>query len=173
MDFKELEKYLDNLADEVIEDVAEIVAEAAVEYFKESFSKKAFDGEAWVKPKKSKNTGSLLIESGALLNSIQPALISKELVIIQAGNDKVDYAKAHNGGCNEIVNVPAHTRKSSNVKEHTRKGKTIKAHTRKGGDVAAHSMRMHIPKRQFLGEANELANAIYKQLQLYLNSIEK
>ncbi len=173
MDFKELENYLQNLEDELLEDAAEIVAETAVEYFKDSFKKKAFDNEPWATPKTAKSTGSLLIESGSLLNSIQPKLISKELVVISAGNAKVPYAKAHNEGCNEIVNVPAHTRSSTNVKSHTRKGVTIKAHKREGGEVSAHSMHMNIPKRQFMGKAKELAKLIYTRLQAHFNSVEK
>ncbi len=151
MDFKELEQYFEELPDAILDDAAEIVAETAVELFKESFNTKSFSGVPWLQPQHAKRTGSLMIESGALLNSIQPALISKERVIISAGNQKVKYAKVHNEGFNGWVNVP----------EHTRKGKKVKAHKR----------QMNIPQRQFAGKSEELATLIHDRLQAHCNSV--
>lgn len=151
MNFKELEQYFERLPDAILDDASEIVAETAVELFKESFNTKSFNGEPWKQPLHHKNTGSLLIESGALLNSIQPKLISRERVIISAGNKKVPYAKVHNEGFKGWVNVQAHTRK----------GKKVEAHQRK----------INIPQRQFMGKSNELAERIHERLQAHCNSV--
>ncbi len=151
MNFKELEQYFEQLPDTVLDDAAEIVAETAVELFKESFNTKSFNGVPWLQPQHHKRTGSLLIESGALLNTIKPALISRERIIISAGNQKVNYAKVHNEGFTGWVNVPAHTRN----------GKKVKAHQKK----------MNIPQRQFMGKTDELATLIHDRLQAHCNSV--
>ena len=78
MNIKELNNYLQSLPEEIISDAAEIVAETATEYYKSAFKKKAFDGNPWTPAKVPKTTGSLLIDSGALVNSVsrifRPAL---------------------------------------------------------------------------------------------------
>ncbi len=153
MDFKELEDYLQNLPDKILDDASEIVAETAVEHFKDSFNKKAYNDNPWRVAQLTKNVGSLLVTSGALLKSIQPKLISRELVVISAGNQKVKYAKAHNEGFKGSVNVKAHKRKDSKVKAHTRD--------------------MNIPQRQFMGKSDQLAKIIYKRLKEHLKTIEK
>ena len=98
MTLQELETFLRNLPDKVLSDSSEIVADTATEYYKETFYKKAFDGNPWAPAKVPKKTGSLLIDSGALMNSIRPAVITPQRVVISAGNEKVDYARAHNEG---------------------------------------------------------------------------
>lgn len=69
MSWKELEDYFETLPDRVMEDASEVVSETAIEYFKESFTRKEFDGNPWTPPKKEKRRGSLLIDSGSLINS--------------------------------------------------------------------------------------------------------
>ena len=64
MDINELNKYLQSLPEMIIDNAAEIVAETATEYYKESFSKKEFNGNPWKEAKVPKRTGSLLIASG-------------------------------------------------------------------------------------------------------------
>ncbi|MDN5291786.1 MAG: hypothetical protein PWQ06_2025 [Anaerophaga sp.] len=147
--FKDLEQYLQNLPDQVMEDAAEIVAETATAYFKETFTTKEFDGNPWQKgvPKK---TGSLMVESGNLMNSIHPAVITPERVVISAGNNKVNYARTHNEGFSGTVTINPFTRKN---------GQQVKAHTR----------RMNIPRRQFMGRASELAGRIISGIENYLN----
>ena len=98
MDFNELENYLGSLPDKILDDAAEIVAETATAYYKETFRRKAFDGNPWAPAKVPRQNGSLLIDSGNLLNSIRPAYVGRDKVVISAGNDKVDYAKVHNEG---------------------------------------------------------------------------
>lgn len=143
MNIKELNKYLQSLPEEIISDAAEIVAETATEYYKSTFKKKAFDGNPWTPAKVPKTTGSLLIDSGALVNSIRPAVITPQRVVISAGNEKVDYAQVHNEGFKGIVPVPAHTRKTN------------------------------IPKREFMGDSEELNEQIHARIEGYIDSLNK
>ena len=73
MDFNELENYLGRLPDKILDDAAEIVAETATAYYKETFRRKAFDGNPWAPAKVPRQNGSLLSDSGNLLNSFRPA----------------------------------------------------------------------------------------------------
>lgn len=157
MNIKELNKYLQSLPDDILDDAAQIVAETATEYYKETFTRKAFDKNPWVSAKIPKRTGSLLVDSGALLNSIRPTLISTHRVVISAGNDKVDYAQVNNEGFTGSVAVPAHTRK-----------------TKKWGDVQvkAHTRQANIPQREFLGDSKELNEQIYKRIEGYVDSLK-
>ena len=144
MTLDEFYNYLDTLPDLVLDDVSEIIAETATSYFKESFTIKEFNKTPWVKANKPKSTGSLMVESGNLVNSIRPAVVNRNRVVISAGNDKVNYAQAHNEGFTGPVLIPAHTRK----------GKPVKAYT----------MNQNIPKRQFMGKPDELLSLIYDRI---------
>lgn len=141
----DLAKYFESFRHEVHEAVPDIIAETAVEYGKEAFTKKAFDKKTWEPAKKAKSTGSLLIDSGSLLNSIEPAVVTPKEVIIQAGNDKVNYAQVHNEGYKGPINIPAHTRA----------GKQVQAHTR----------NIDIEARPFLGDAKELVVKIKNRIE--------
>ncbi len=152
MTIEELNKYFGGLEEELMAGIPDIIAETATEYFKESFSLKEFDGKAWVAAKKPKKTGSLMIESGNLMNSIHPAVVSRDRVVIQAGNDKVDYAKVHNEGFTGPVTIPAHTRR-------TKKG---------SAQVKGFTMQQHIPQRQFMGKAPQLLKMIKERVEDYL-----
>jgi phage gpG-like protein len=155
MNFDQLTDYFASLPDQIFDRVPDIVAETATEYFKESFTLKEFDKNPWDKAKKAKTTGSLLVESGNLVNSIRPAVVTRERVVISAGNDKVQYAQIHNEGFTGSVAIPAHTRK-----------------TKKGfADVKAHTKNQNIPQREFMGESDELAGMIKERIDEYLNSI--
>lgn len=149
--FADLEKYLQQLPDKVMDDVSHIVAEGATTYFKESFQTKGFDSNPW-QAGRAKKTGSLMVESGNLMNSINPVLISPTKVIISAGNDKVDYARPHNEGFQGSVTINPFTRKN---------GQQVKQHTR----------QMNIPKRQFMGKASQLAERLSNQIKSYLKTV--
>lgn len=157
MELKDLENYFETLPEKIMNDVPEIVAETAVSYYKNTFSKKAFDGNPWAPAKVSKRTGSLLINSGALMNSIRPAYIGKDKVVISAGNEKVGYAKTHNEGFQENVQVPAHVR-----------------HTSRYGDVnvRAHSRKTNIPARPFMADSKELNKEIRNRIEGYMDSLK-
>lgn len=156
-----IEKELIGLKNEILEAVPDIIAETAVEYFQDTFRTKAFDGTPWpdFSPGyKHRTNGSLLIDSAALLNSIRPSLISRDLVVISAGNEKVGYAQAHNEGFVGSVVVPSHKRTSKKGKEHT---------------VKQHSMSMRLPQRQFLGDSKELQQQLHDRIEGFINSLNK
>lgn len=157
MDFNDLGNYLTSLPDKILDDASQIVAETATEYYKDRFKEKTFDGNPWAPAKVPRRNGSLLIDSGNLLNSIRPAYIGRDKVVISAGNDKVGYAQVHNEGYSGSVIVPAHVRR-----------------TRKYGDVDVkeHTRRPNIPRRQFMGESDELATKIHERLEGYINTLK-
>lgn len=157
MNINELSNYLKALPEEIITGAADIVAETATEEFKQSFKSKEFDGNPWATANLPRKNGSLLVDSGALVNSIRPAIISRERVVISAGNEKVVYAKTHNEGFAGTVNVPSHTRR-----------------TKKGDhQVKAHIKKMNVPKRQFMGDSGEVNNTILKRVKGYVQVVVK
>lgn len=156
MDFNQLENYLTRLPEQILDDAAQIVAETATEYYKERFTEKAFDGNPWAPAKVPRRNGSLLVNSGNLLNSIRPAYIGRDKVIISGGNDKVGYAKAHNEGFIGQLTVQAHTRQ-------TKKGAV---------DVKSHTKNANLPARPFMGKSDELADKLHNRLQGYINSLK-
>ena len=151
----EIDKLLENQMEEILQGTAQIVAETSVEYIQNTFRTKKFDGNPWAPPRVPKRSGSLLVQSGALLNSIRPVLISPERIVIAAGNEKVDYAQVHNEGFKGSVPVPAHIR-------HTQRGdQTVRQHTR----------NVNIPQRQIIGNAQELENDLQERIEAYVKSV--
>ena len=71
MTLEEFLKKLDTIREELLDDVSHIIAETATEYFKGSFQRKAFDGAGWKRT--DKGTGSTLVSSGNLMNSVRPS----------------------------------------------------------------------------------------------------
>lgn len=157
MDFNDLKRYFRELPDKIMDVTPDIVADTATEYFKEKFTEKSYDGNPWAPAKKPKRTGSLLVNSGALVNSIRPSYIGRDKVTISAGDLKVDYARVHNEGFQGEVVV--------NPFRRVRNGKVE--------DVRAHTRSVNIPKRQFMGHASDLAKKIHNRLQPVVNSISK
>lgn len=148
--------YLEQLPDSIAADFAEIVAETATEYFKESFTRKGFDGQNWQPAKVPKTTGSLLIDTSQLVNSIRPTVVSPERVVISAGNDHVAYAKTHNEGYKGPVTVPAHMRVSRKGKPHT---------------VRSHVRIVDIVQRRFMGAARELDDRLRERIEARIQAI--
>lgn len=72
----EIDKLLEERMEEILQGTAEIVAETSVGYFQDTFRHKAFDGNPWAPPRVPKQSGSLLVQSGALLNSIRPVVVT-------------------------------------------------------------------------------------------------
>ena len=139
-------------------ELPEVMAEEAAEYSRTRFSEKAFDGKPW-KPVSSKykpRRGTLMVRSGALLNSIRVAQVTPNKVVISAGNSKVTYAQAHNEGFTGSVVIPAHDRR-------TKKGNTVQ--------VKAHKRMMRIPQRQFLGACSELERILKREAEALFKSI--
>lgn len=149
---QELTKKLKTVAKEIQHDCANIIAETSVEYFKDSFKRKAFNGRSWKRT--VKRTGSTLIESGNLMNSIRPTEVTDKKVVIAAGNEKVAYARVHNEGGVQYV------------KPHHRTGRTGKRH-----QVKAYSYKA--TKRQFMGQSQELNKLIQERIEKHLNQLLK
>ena len=168
MQLSELQKYLQSLPERIKKEAAHIVAETATEYFKDSFRRKAFDGRPWPQGR-PKRKGSLLVASGALMNSIRPSHVSEDRVVISAGNQKVNYAQAHNEGFVGNVNVRAHQR---TVKSRSGKGKT-KTNGTRIVQVRAHQRTMRVPARPFMGDSKELNILIKKRIEGYINSLNQ
>ena len=147
---EELIKKLNNLSEELRKECAEIIAETAIEYYKKSFREKSFDGTAWRRTKKT--TGSTLIESGNLMNSIRPIEITAEKVVIAAGNEKIAYARVHNEGGIQYVK-PHH-------RTWTRTGKRYQ--------VQAYTQKQW--KRQYMGYSKEMFDIIDKRINGYIKS---
>ena len=166
MNLEEFNEYLRNIPEKINEVAPTIVAETAVEYYKQRFEEKAFDGKEWDKGKPKKR-GSLLVESGNLMNSIRPAEVGPERVVISAGNAHVPYAKVHNEGFDGEVTVKSHIRRKKGSTP--RKNKNVLY----GGDalVTEHKRNMHVVKRQFLGESKELADRIKTRLDDAIDNI--
>ena len=154
---EEFEREFEILIDQVCEQTAKIIAEEATEYYKERFDKKEWDGNPWQSPVRPKKSGSLLVQSSALLNSIRPIVVTKDRVVIAGGNQKVTYAQVHNEGFDGEVQVPSFTR--------TVKGKQQR--------VKAHTRHQSIPQRQFMGHTKELHERIVNRIGTYIESITK
>ena len=161
MNIEEFNNYLQTIPGQIMEYVPDIVAETAVEYFKETFTKKAFDGNPWVQGR-PKRRGSLLVQSGNLMNSIQPAEISPERVVISAGNPQVQYAQAHNEGVDKTVQVKERYKIKGGGK--TLKGKNFSV-------IKAHKRKINIPKRQFMGDSAELNDIIKEKIDNLINNM--
>lgn len=157
MTFDDFIQCLNGLSDDIKSTAPVIVADTASEYAKESFTRKGFDGVKWAPAKVPKTRGSLLIDSSKLLNSIHPAIVSPERVVISAGGDQATYARVHNEGYNGPVDVPAHERTSIKGKRYT---------------VRAHTRNVSIVKRQFMGNAVELNKLIYDRINGYLQTLQ-
>ena len=166
MDIDEFKNYLKALPEKILSTAPAIVSETAVEYYKERFAVKGFDGSPWI-PGRPKKSGSLLVQSGNLMNSIRPAYVGPDKVVISAGNAQVPYAKVHNEGFEGDVAVKSYVRS-------TKKGQASKKEKDAGdapGTVKAHTRHMKIPQRQFMGDARELSDRIKDRLNAAISSI--
>lgn len=157
MKLEDLSKYLEQLPQKIMDVAPDIVADTATEYFKDRFTEKSYDGNPWTPASKAKRTGSLLVDSGALVNTIRPSYVGRDKVTISAGDLKVDYARIHNEGFKGEVVVNPFSRTRNGKIEH----------------VKAHKRNMNIPQRQFMGSARELGDKIHNRLQSVVNSIAK
>lgn len=101
------------------------------------------------------------------MNSIRPAEVGPERVVISAGNAQVPYAKVHNEGFDGEVTVKSHIRRKKG--SNSQKNKNVLY----GGDalVTEHKRNMHVVKRQFLGESKELADRIKTRLDDAIDNI--
>ena len=156
---KRIHDYFASLNQKVRDRVAPIVAETAVEYYKESILTGQFDGvpfkplsPAYQKTKR-RNRDKILYRDGLLLASIRSAEVVPDRVRINAGSNKVPYARPHNEG--------AHIVARANVKPFTRnqfgKSVKVKAHIR--------NVNFYMPQRRFMGHSAELNRRIITRIK--------
>lgn len=175
--FEQVKAYISNLNREIMEVVPNIIAETATEYFKDSFSRKEFNGVAWTKTKQPVQRGSLMVRSGALVSSIRPSLISPDQVRISAGGPKAPYAKVHNEG--GTINHPGGTAwtmipeaQGDKVLRPVWVSNTKAAATgKKYPRTAPH--QIPIPQRQFMGDSAELSQKMIDRINNLIQSLTK
>ncbi len=160
-------QFLDRVKDDIAEfpmDVASIIAETATEYFKGSFQRKAFDGAGWKRT--DKGTGSTLVSSGNLMNSIRPSEVRPKRVTISAGNEHVGYARLHNEG-GEITVTKA-MKKFFWAMYYKYGGRGREAERWKSYALKKEGSVIRIPQRQFMGESSEMFDQISKRITTYI-----
>ena len=155
-----------------------IVGNEAVNFALDNFRRQGFLGpniEPWLQRKnRKKNKGrAILVQTGRLRNSIRIIKVTNNTVVI--GTD-VPYAKAHNEGFRGAVQVAEHSRNSYESHKIATGGFTMKGKPRmktvqsikKTGMVKAHTMKMNIPKRQFIGNSPFLDQRITRVIAAQL-----
>ena len=169
---KKLKTEIDNF---VANTAPTIVGKNAVDYFKENFRKGAFDGKKWKAPLRldengqfaSQKYGPLLSATDELMNSITYQALPGKVII---STDKV-YARIHNEGGTITVPVTEKMRKFAWAKHYETKQKESKwkwmALTQK------ESLKINMPRRQFIGVTPELTDILEKKLSDYLTKIIK
>lgn len=176
--FKEIDHFFDNLDEDFFKTaVPNIIAEKATEYFKQRFTTKEWSGKPWPETKKPVKRGSLMVRSGALVNSIKPSQVNSVRVVISAGSDKVPYAKIHNEG--GVIDHPGGTpffieKKSDNrlVFVSKKKASELKAYKNTLLPVTK-PHKIPIPQRQFMGISQGLKDYLFDNLQRAFNSFLK
>lgn len=148
-----------------------------------NFSKDRFRAQNWVdnttqpwkkrKPmrwgRRERPARAILVDSGRLKRSIRKILVSAEVVII--GTD-VPYARVHNEGFHGKVTqkVAAHNRTLivGGKRGRDDRGRYIKKSDRKERVVAVkaytRTIRLHIPKRQFIGTSAILDTQLQRMM---------
>ncbi len=151
------------------EQVPVIIAETANEVFRESFVKKEFDGKAWPALNKSykPKSGTMMVRSSNLVNSIRPTTISPQKVIMSAGSSKVPYARVHNEG-DQISRVArSETFMRNRVKKGINKGRFKRGATNNTQGYSFKAYKYSMPQRQFMGYSKELNQRIIKRIIAY------
>ncbi len=147
-----LQDELNSLVKEQIDECLEIVDVVGTRYFRESFHRKAFDGNPWLPIKNPQRRDSPLIDTAHLYRSFLSERIPDGVRFSFGKAPVVGYAQVHNEGFDGDVVIPAHTRR-------TKRGvQQVRQHTR----------HQHIPQRQFLGAARELEEELHAELSEYI-----
>lgn len=119
-------------------------------FFKESFRKQGWDGEAWEPRKNDKDPGrAILTKSGRLKRSFKRQLMGNRMSRVE---NEAEYAQTHNEGLRIRGNqyVRGHKRRQGNARVN------VKPHSRK--------VDFKIKKRQFMGNSSILNSRIKAKL---------
>ncbi len=111
------------------------------EMFDRNFEREGFFGDKW-EPRKIPKPGYLVLQiTSEMRKSIRAAIAGRGVRFTSS----LPHTGLHNEG----------GKFTQNVRTHTRKGKSGKRHT-----VKAHTRTMTMPRRQFIGDHPEVAEAI-------------
>lgn len=115
---------------------------------------------------------AILVGTGRLKRSLRAAPIAFYARVVT----NVPYAKAHNEGTNERVNVKAHTRGRYSKNKVKRKGRNQTLTRRSGNSyVRAHKRKMNLPARPFMITTapllREINTMVSKEIDKLINSI--
>lgn len=80
MDLDEFNRFLSRIPDTIVNDTADIIVETATEYFKESFTRKCFDGNPWEPARIAKSSGSLFSASCCYFRRQQQSYVLYQVV---------------------------------------------------------------------------------------------
>ncbi len=187
--FKEIDDFFSKLTNEFFKNqVPNIIAETANEFFKQRFTTKEWDGEPWPETKVPVSRGTLMVRSGALVNSIKPASVTESQVIISAGSEKVQYAKAHNEGETIIIPITAKMRKFAWAKYYEESGKGVKkgkaGNTYQSIEVGEKvnpwkalaltkkdKLTIKMPRRRFMGPSEILNDTLFNAMRDAFNAL--
>ncbi len=166
---------LQNNIQTLLERLPDFVAEQAVFYFKDRFRTKEWNGKPWKPAKCPPKKGSLLLRNRLLRDSIRPKLITKDKVIITAGNQKVKYARTHNEGLTVHPRVTEKMRKFAWAKYYKASKSRKKDNCNnpalwKGIALTKNSrLTIKIPKRQFMGNSPHFRRWLINEINIYLD----
>lgn len=145
----------------VIDSLPPRVGAMVVQFSKQRFRKQGWQGASFVRwrPRKAtaaRNEGrAILVDSGALRNSIRVLNASTTSVTVAVTGAAQDYAATHNEGFKGSVTVKQHTKRKRKKGKLSKIILTIPQHTRK----------MNIPQRQFIGESQTLDRNLSKMIE--------
>lgn len=168
--FKDLHNFFESLrTDYLHERVPNIVAESATEFFKLRFTTKEWEGVAWKPTRFPAVSGTLMLRSGALLNSIRPSIVGPGRVVISAGDYKVPYARIHNEG-GQIIATPKmkkwawamHYQAGGSPKD---QDPTPQAKFYKAMALKKTGSPINMPRRRFMGHSPHLNKEILHSLK--------
>jgi len=135
-------------------ELPDVVANEALDYFKECFVKKEFDGTKWVKSDTNSDT---LVQSGKLRDSLYIKEATDENIEIVTESE---YSKIHNEG--GTITVTKAMSKFFWSKFYATGNVIYKR--------MALAKEVTIPKRQFLGESQELNERIKQTITDYVRT---
>lgn len=141
------------------------IAAEAEAFFVMSFRNQGFTNkmlQPWKPTKSGKrstfgHSAGILIKSGALKRSVRTVQKSRGIVHIAAGDQHVPYAKIHNEGFDGTQKVRSFRRKIHNGTA------TVRSHFR----------HMVMPKRQFMGDSEQLSSRIDKIIETEVAALER
>lgn len=154
---------------------AGVAGKMALKFFVDSFNRQAWldnSSMPWKQRKGNKDSNRAVLVgkgSGRLRRSLRITSITPTTVTI--GSD-VPYAKVHNEGFKGTVSVREHTRNrfssqkvgSGKILKSGKEGMRTMKSISGSSNVRAHTMRMNMPRRQFMGDSAIMSKQIERQI---------